>query len=74
MKIFSVRYWGSWEQNPYEEDCDFEQLSEKSYKSLREVIKDTEKRYRKDNISIQFDVGEKNYINILVENKRHECI
>ena len=65
---FSIRYWGNWVTNDYEEDYDWERLSSGSAAKMDKIVDRINKRY--PGVSAGYSVGEKHWLTCYVEEKR----
>ena len=67
----SIRNWGNWEvpddMMDDAEDCDFEVLTDGSREKLNKIL--NEIREKNENVVIDYDISEKNYINFTVREK-----
>ena len=65
--IVSLRDWGSW-HNPIdaedEEDYDWQDLDPQYYDKLHEIVKAIRKKY--PDVEVHSDVGEKNWVSIVI--------
>ena len=71
---FAVRNWGEWE-TPYEaedeEDYDWQQLSNRSWNLLGDIIDEIKRRF---NVKIRAQAGEKNWLYFEVESNLDEAL
>ena len=63
-KGYSIRYWGAWETNPYEEDDDFPTLTDRSFEKADAIVERISKEY---GVKVNYCISEKYWLDFYVK-------